>query len=95
MQITVETSNPVDVARALSDFVNGAGTGQKRIEEFVKTVMGEHRTLQQSMFRVMLACIMEWAKKEDHQCDARNKDTIEICKKIAAALDGCDAVRYI
>jgi len=46
----------------------------------------EHRTLQQSAFSLMLACIEAWADKEEFQFDGRNEDTVKISRIIKARL---------
>ena len=69
----------------LSRFVNNFGCPA---EEFVGCVMRDHRTLQQSMFRLFLGCIKEWAKKaEDGEYDLRNELTCKLAQKIVARFD--------
>ncbi len=77
-------------ARVLSDWVNDMG---HKNEVFVQAVMQEHRTLQQQMFEVMLACIAEWAKAE--QYDARNAFTILKCREIMSLFPGGTKVPLI
>jgi len=67
------------VVKAFSDWVNGMGHENL---PFVEAVMAEHRTLQQQMFEVMLACIEAWAKQEHY--DARNEFTVMKCREIMA-----------
>jgi hypothetical protein len=66
-------------AQVFSDWVNGMGHSK---QAFVQAVMLEHRTLQQQMFEVMLACMAEWAKTEHY--DARNEHTILKSREIMA-----------
>lgn len=77
-------------AKSFSDWVNGMGHSN---QAFVQAVMEEHRTLQQQMFEVMLACIAEWAKSE--QYDARNAFTILKCREIMALFPGGSKVPLI
>lgn len=78
------------VVRDFSDWVNGMG---HRNEAFVEAVMREHRTLQQQIFEVMLACIAEWAKQEHY--DARNEYTVLKCREIIQLFPGGSRVPFI
>ena len=60
-------------------------------KEFVKALMTEHRTLQQSVFDLMCKCIQTWAKTPEDRYDARNEFTIKTCKKI---VDRVEEVKY-
>lgn len=71
--------------KELSSFVNSMGRSPKF---FVKSVLTEHRTLQQSMFNVFLACVEEWSKLPEGHYDSRNEFTVKTSKKIMEALDG-------
>lgn len=66
-----------EVVQMFSNWVNGMGHDNK---PFVAAVMSEHRTLQQQMFEVMLACIAGWAEQE--YFDARNEYTVQKCREI-------------
>ena len=55
--------------------------------------MQEHRTLQQQMFEIMLACMAEWAKTE--QYDDRNQFTILKSREIMALFPGGPKVPLI
>jgi hypothetical protein len=53
------------------------------ISGFVKSTMTEHRTLQQTMMRVFIATIEQWAKNYDTgRYDARNEATCKMAKQI-------------
>jgi len=77
-------------AKALSDWVNGMGHSK---QAFVQAVMQEHRTLQQQMFEIMLACMAEWAKTEHY--DARSEFTILKSREIMALFPGGPKVPLI
>ena len=83
-----------DMARAVvqsfSDWVNGMGHNN---QAFVQAVMQEHRTLQQQMFEVMLACIDAWAKTEHY--DARNEFTVIKCREIIQLFPGGPRAPFI
>lgn len=66
-----------DVVTAFSNWVNGMGHENA---VFVEAVMKEHRTLQQQIFEVMLACMAAWAKQEHY--DLRNEYTVVKCREI-------------
>jgi hypothetical protein len=66
----------------LTKFVNNLSCPMKM---FTKLMMQEHRTLQQSTMRLIIATIEEWSKQENY--DLRNEQTIKICKKIMDAIN--------
>ena len=72
-----------EVVHALSRWVN-CMTHENQL--FVQAVMQEHRTLQQQIFEVMLACIEEWAGTEHY--DLRNEFTVKKCKQIIELFPG-------
>ncbi len=78
------------VVQSFSDWVNGMGHNN---QAFVQAVMQEHRTLQQQMFEVMLACIDAWAKTEHY--DARNEFTITKCREIIQLFPGGPRAPFI
>ncbi len=78
------------VVQSFSDWVNGMGHNN---QAFVQAVMQEHRTLQQQVFEVMLACMDAWAKTEHY--DARNEYTILKCREIIQLFPGGPRVPFI
>ena len=78
------------VVQSFSNWVNGMGHNN---QAFVQAVMQEHRTLQQSMFEVMLACIDAWAKTEHY--DARNEFTVIKCREIIQLFPGGPRAPFI
>lgn len=75
-----------EVAEALSRCANNFGP-EKGINKFVETIMRDHRTLQQTMFRFMLQTIYRWSEQHDSgMFDGRNEFTVKTCKKIVEAL---------
>jgi len=82
---TLTKPTPKDAVDAFSDFVNNMSMQPK---EFAELVMREHRTLQQSMFGVMLETIKMWAEmSESGRYDLRNEYTVKTSKKIMELLD--------
>ena len=70
---------------SLSRFANSYISSE---EAFVDCVMRDHRTLQQGMFRLFVACIREWAKAYDEgRYDLRNEQTCKLCKRIVEKTD--------
>lgn len=53
---------------------------ESRQEAMSKVIMGEHRTLQQSVMRFFLYQMEQWAKTSNY--DDRNEATIRKCQKI-------------
>lgn len=78
-----------EVAEELSDFVNGSLS--YREQDFVNEVLSEHRTLQQSMFRLFVHCMDGWAEMhKSGMYDARNEATCVISSKIAKVKEDID-----
>ena len=77
-------------ARTLAHYVNALGSDHADFVE--QLTRNEHRTLQQSTMGLFLECVDAWAAKKDHEYDLRNQATVEMCRKIRAALtdDGWD-----
>ncbi len=72
-----------DAANNLTKALNCMSYEKEVIEEFVKAITTNHRTLQQSTMRAMMALIMEWAAMgEKGHHDARNEATVKFCQKI-------------
>jgi hypothetical protein len=66
-----------------ADLINGSNIDP---QVFAKTLVCEHRTLQQGAFRVILACVEEWARAyENGNYDLRNEAT---CKASHEAWHG-------
>jgi hypothetical protein len=64
-------------------------------ELLVRLITTEHRTLQQSMFNVMMKCIEKWA--EDYRKDSydlRNEYTCKISEYIMKALEDRDVTYH-
>lgn len=70
-----------EIAELLTDWVNNMNLDNK---EFVETICYKtHRTLQQSLFKVMVGLMKEWAKcSEENNFDLRNEATVNLCKEI-------------
>jgi hypothetical protein len=73
----------------LSNYVNSSST---QPELFAGEVMRDHRTLQQSMFKLFCACIIKWSKCASY--DLRNEYTVKLCKEIVEKI-GEDKLKYI
>ena len=62
--------------------------------DFASVVTNDHRTLQQSAFRMMAACIKAWAEHETW--DDRNAATVMLCKDIIREFgDDLDHIPFI
>lgn len=77
----MDTTHEREVAEALMDGIN---TMSFYPQPFVDVVTREHKTLQQSAFRLFMACVKEWATHEYY--DDRNEATVKLSKRIVEAL---------
>jgi hypothetical protein len=86
-----------DRALAAADTVTRAmATMGFDTKAFAEAITHEHRTIQQSTFRAMLACIERWAADaENGNYDARNEGTVMACKAIKDALSDDIFLPYI
>jgi len=75
----VDRPEAEEVVEALSRFAN---TMNLDGNAFVAALMREHRTLQQSIFGLMLASIEAWAELPENRYDARNAFTVGRCREI-------------
>lgn len=66
------------LAEDLGDFVNSYGHNEK---DFIEGFMKQHRTLQQSSFRVIMK-LVEAIASEDYRFDGRNEATHLLAKKL-------------
>lgn len=74
----------VEMACALGDFLNGAGS--EEIEQFLQTMtQHEHRTIQQSYFGLLLKSILKFAEIQNY--DGRNQYSVETAKKLKEFMD--------
>jgi hypothetical protein len=73
-----------EAARFMADFVNNF---TPEIEEFVKTMASEHRTLQQSFTGLCLAWLKALAELPEGRWDLRNEASVEIAKEIMAKVE--------
>ena len=73
------TSNSGELTEiVVSDMLNGFGN--EKVNDFVASLMKDHRTLQQCFMRLIVKIIEAWADAE--YFDDRNKATIELAKKL-------------
>lgn len=73
-----DLSKGAKLAKDFGDFVNSYGHNEK---DFIEGFMSQHRTLQQSSFRVMLKLI-EAIASEEYRFDGRNEATHLMAKKL-------------
>lgn len=73
-----------EMGKEFSDFVNSSHSGKQ--DDFVDYILRDHRTLQQSAFRIFYHCIEGWAKSwENDRYDLRNEATCRMSKEIVDA----------
>lgn len=75
-------SRAKEAVESLTSFANSASI--REFQEFAQILTTrEHRTLQQSAFRIMVECIQAWAKAHDTmQYDLRNEATVQTSKEL-------------
>ena len=80
------------VANDFSDYVNNMCFKADDMADEI--VYSTHRTLQQSMFKVILTCIKKWSDMYDkNMYDARNEFTCQLCNKIYKQFE--EEMKYI
>jgi len=68
-------------ANDLVDFANWASVDE--FEDFANELTSAHRTLQQSVFRLMSECIRAWSDCRDEEWyDMRNEATVEAASEL-------------
>lgn len=80
------------VAKDLMAFINNVSFSP---DGFVEKVCGNHRTLQQSAFRLFMHCVKRWASTKEGWYDARNEATIKACKLIMKRVPEVEALPFI
>lgn len=65
------------LAEILSDFVNNYNAPE---EDFIKSFKLQHRTLQQSMIRLFLKTMVDYAELDNY--DGRNEGAVKMCKEL-------------
>ena len=81
-----------EIAVALTRAVNNMTFDH---EEFVETVLREHRTLQQNVFEAFLHLCKAWAALPENRYDARNEYTVQRSREIMELLAGCARTPFI
>lgn len=79
-----------ELAKEFSNYVNGKSHEH---EDFVAGFKRQHRTLQQSMMRAMMAVIEECAKPE-YRTDHRNQGTHDLCKTLVKGYKDSVSVEF-
>jgi len=82
---TIDTSNPEDVARAFTDYINTLSNQEKSL---AKALHNSHRTLQQSVMRVFLQFVeLLDDDYKNNRFDARNETSCELANIIMKKTD--------
>lgn len=75
----------LEMAESFSRFINSSLPSER--EEFARTVVVDHRTLQQDSFLTFLKCIEVWSDCYDgNMFDARNEYAVKASKIMMQAL---------
>lgn len=70
----------IELAQKMSDYVNTFSFREKN-NDFIKAFCSQHRTLQQSAFRLMLTLI-EYMATDEYNTDLRNQNSKEVAKNL-------------
>lgn len=84
----IDPDDPEQVVGVMSTFLNTMGDGDA-IKGFVAAMSREHRTLQQGFTRLVVAWILDLAKREHY--DLRNEASVMLAKKIVESV-GADSL---
>lgn len=74
----IDVHDAKQVAKVLSRYVNSCGP--TAAAALVDEIQKDHRTLQQKLFGVMVACIKEWANGGTYGHDLRTEWTVDRCR---------------
>lgn len=89
----MEKKTGKEMAEQFINFVNSFSIDKKG---FVEGITSSHRTLQQSVFSLMLDCIKTWSDMYESQTyDGRNEDTCKLCNQIYHQFKDIWFVRFI
>lgn len=85
-----ELQDAKEVMNLLSNYVNY----RKSSSAFSKAFMREHRTLQQSMFKMFLE-LTEQIASDDYRTDGRNEDSKTVAKQLIEGFKAAKKQEYI
>lgn len=77
-----ETNKGLELAQQMGDFVN-TFSNREKTADFIDGFCRQHRTLQQSSFRLMLA-LFEHMASDAYRTDLRNEASAKVAKKLLA-----------
>lgn len=83
----LEQSREYKAAKALEQALNDTGFSPER---FAETLPFFHKTLEQTFFRTIKACIIAMAKRESCRIDSRNQASYEMCRMLTPMLEDTD-----
>lgn len=75
----MEKLTGLELANVMSDYANSYSRNKGK--EFIEGFCRQHRTLQQSMFRMMLE-VVEHVASDEYQTDGRNEASKDMAKKL-------------
>lgn len=80
----LEQSREYKVARELEQALNDMGFNPER---FAEALPFFHKTLEQTFFRTMKACIIAMSEREPNRIDRRNEASYGMCRMLAPMLE--------
>ena len=83
------------LAKQIADSMNDHRRPRGSMKDFNKGMDAQHRTLQQNFTRLVVGWLEHMATKGDHECDLRNKATVELAKEFVKIDPKYRAIPYI
>lgn len=80
----LENSREYKAAKELEYAMNDFGF---KPERFAEALQYFHKTLEQTFFRTVKACIIAMASRDPHRIDGRNEASYEMCQMLAPMLE--------
>lgn len=81
------TKQASELTKELISLTNVIGKEDEIAQAMVKTIMSDHRTLQQAFWRVMNKVIVEYGKQASEYKDARNEGAVQSCKALTPVIE--------
>jgi hypothetical protein len=76
--------SPTELATEISEFANvhGARSNNEEVQDLIKRMLRDHRTLQQNTMRIVIEYLKAVATQQLSQCDARNEASTLLASKL-------------
>ena len=85
-EITLDIDNPEEIARIIGMYVNNFSWGGTQ-EKFIKAILSEHRTLQQSVLELFINTIIAAAEQYNlERYDMRCAASYQMCEEMRRSI---------